>query len=218
MGVGGAVMLSALLALLLSRTIAKPIEAVSEAAARLARGELGTRVQLGRSYPATETRTLARDFNAMATALERYAGERKAMIADIAHELRNPLATLQLRLDALADGLVSFDEEEAKLLQGKVGLLTRLVGDLRLLSQADAGRLPLQRLMLDLSDLAEDALRQARPRAEGKGVGLAFTPADEAALVDADPDRLTQVLNNLLDNALRVTPPGGRVEVAVAAT
>lgn len=144
----------------------------------------------------------------MASALERYEGERKAMIADIAHELRNPLANLQLRLDALADGLVSFDDGEAKLLQGQVGLPTRLVGDLRLLSQADAGRLSLQRLPLDLSDLAENAVRQARPSAEGAGITLTFTPDEGAATVDANPDRLTQILNNLLDNALRVTPAG----------
>jgi len=215
-GVGGAVVLSALLALLLSRTIAKPIEAVSGAASRLAGGDLGARVDLSSlAYPADETRALALNFNAMAEALERYEGERKAMIADIAHELRNPLATLQMRLDALSDGLVSFNEEEAGLLQGQVGLLARLIDDLRVLSLADAGRLSLNRLELDLGDLTGSVVRQTLPRAQQAGVALAFKPPDEAVFVDADPDRLTQVLNNLLDNALRVTPPGGKVEVGL---
>ena len=213
-GVGGAVLASVLLALLLSRTIARPIEAVSDAASRLAGGDLSARVDFTRlPYPASETRTLALDFNQMATALGQLEGERKAMIADIAHELRNPLATLQLRLDALSDGLVSFNDDEAKLLQGQVGLLARLIGDLRTLSLADADRLTLNRLELDLNTLAEQVVQQAQSQAENAGVKLSFTPADEPAWVDADPDRLTQVLHNLLDNAFRVTPPGGSVAV-----
>ena len=218
-GVGGAVLLSVLLALLLSRTIARPIEAVSRAASHLAAGDLAARVDLKRlSYPADETRTLALDFNKMAEALGRYEGERKAMIADIAHELRNPLATLQLRIDALSDGLVQFNDDEAQLLQGQVGLLARLIGDLRTLSLADAERLSLHRIELDLNDLAERVVRQARPKAEAAGVGLGFTRVSEPTLVNADPDRLTQVLNNLLDNALRVTPKGGEVAVQLSLT
>ena len=218
-GVGGAVLLSVLLALLLSRTIARPIEAVSKAASELAAGDLAARVDLARlSYPADETRALALDFNRMAEALASYEGERKAMIADIAHELRNPLATLQLRIDALSDGLVPFNDDEANLLQGQVGLLARLIGDLRTLSLADANRLSLKRLELNLNDLAKQVVRQARPKAEGVGVKLEFTPADEPALVDADPDRLTQVINNLLDNAFRVTPKGGSVAVQLFCT
>ncbi len=146
LGVGGAVALSVMLALLLSRTIAKPIEAVSKATSRLARGDLETRVTLSGGAPSLEVRQLAADFNTMAAALGQLEGERRAMIADIAHELRNPLATLQLRIDALSDGLVQFDEDEAELLQGQVALLARLIGDLRTLSLADAHRLTLNRL------------------------------------------------------------------------
>ncbi len=97
----------------------------------------------------------------MAATLGQLEGERKAMIADIAHELRNPLATLQLRIDALSDGLVAFSEEEARLLQGQVGLLARLIGDLRTLSLADADKLSLNRLELNLNDLAGAVVRQA---------------------------------------------------------
>lgn len=213
LGVGGAVLLSAALALLLSRTIAKPIEAVSSATSRLARGDLETRVTLSGGAPSLEVRQLAADFNTMAATLGQLEGERKAMIADIAHELRNPLATLQLRIDALSDGLVAFSEEEAKLLQGQVGLLARLIGDLRTLSLADADKLSLNRLELDLNDLAGAVLRQAHAN---KGVELEFIPADEPALVNADADRLTQVLNNLLHNGFRVTPKGGEVAVQLS--
>ncbi len=111
----------------------------------------------------------------MAEALSAYEGERKAMIADIAHELRNPLATLQLRLDALSDGLVTFNDDEANLLQGQVGLLARLIGDLRTLSLADANRLSLGRLELGLSNLTEGVVAQARLKAEGAGIRLTFT-------------------------------------------
>lgn len=218
-GVGGAVLLSVLLALLLSRTIARPIEKVSKAASKLAEGALGTRVTLGPGLaPSLEVRRLAADFNAMASALGKLEGERKAMIADIAHELRNPLATLQLRLDALSDGLIRFNDDEAQLLQGQVGLLGRLIGDLRTLSLADAERLALHRLELDLNDLTENVVRHAQPRGESQGVRLAFVPADEPDVVSADPDRLTQVLGNLLDNAFRVTPAGGEVAVQLFVT
>ena len=140
------------------------------------------------------------------------------MIADIAHELRNPLATLQLRIDALSDGLVHFSADEAELLQGQVALLARLIGDLRTLSLADAGRLTLNRLELDLNDLAANVVRQAQHGAAKVNAALLLRPADEPALVSADEGRLTQVLNNLLSNALRVTPPGGTVEVRLTTT
>lgn len=216
-GISGAVLLAVVLAVWLSRGIAKPVEAVSKAASTLAKGNLQTRVQL-HGFQADETQRLARDFNVMAEALERYEGERKAMIADIAHELRNPLATMQMRIDALSDGLVSFNDEEAKLLQGQVGLLSRLIDDLRVLSLADAGRLSLNFMEVDLNELTTHVLRHMEPRAQVAKVRLEISSGGQAIFVNADPDRLAQVLNNLLDNALRVTPDGGRIKVGLEAS
>lgn len=217
LGIAGAVLLAVLLAIWLSRGIAKPIEAVSSASSKLAKGNLQTRVEL-HGFQADETQRLARDFNAMAESLERYEGERKAMIADIAHELRNPLATMQMRVDALSDGLVTFNDDEAKLLQGQVGLLARLIDDLRVLSLADAGRLSLNLMELDLNELTANVMQNMEARARAVKVGLEFASANELVLVNADPDRLAQVLNNLLDNALRVTPEKGNIKVRLEAS
>jgi two-component system, OmpR family, sensor histidine kinase BaeS len=205
------------LALWLTRSIAKPIEAVSKAASGLARGDLTTRVTTDKTY-SSEALHLAKDFNAMAASLQTYEGERKAMIADIAHELRTPLAIMQLRIDALSDGLVSFSEEEAKLLQGQVGLLARLIDDLRVLSLADAGRLSLNSRDVELNQFVETTMQQLQPRADAAGVKLEFIPSPQFIVVNADPDRLAQILNNLLDNALRVTPENGSIRVGLGAS
>jgi two-component system, OmpR family, sensor histidine kinase BaeS len=213
-GSGVASLLAALLALWLTRSIARPIEAVSKAASGLAKGDLSTRVTNDKSY-SSEALALAKNFNAMATSLQTFEGERKAMIADIAHELRTPLATMQLRIEALSDGLVTFNEDEAKLLQGQVTLLARLIDDLRVLSLADAGRLSLNLRDVELNGFVGTTLQQMKPRANALSVGLEFLPSPEDIVVHADPDRLAQILNNLLDNALRVTPENGRVTVGL---
>ncbi len=211
-----AIAASCLLAIWLSRSIAKPIEAVSLAAHKVSDGDLSTRVKLKKFNNHTrESQLLARDFNNMASALEQYEGERKAMIADIAHELRTPLATMQLRLDALTDGLLTFGKEEAQLLQGQVELLSRLIDDLRTLSLADAGQLSLHKSEVNLNDLVNKLITNCHDRAKQTEVRLVFLPSKELIKIYADPDRLMQVLHNLLENALRVTPKGGWIEVSL---
>ncbi len=213
-----ATIVSCLLAIWLSRSIAKPIEAVSLAAHKVSEGDLSARVNLGKFNRQTkESQLLARDFNNMASALERYEGERKAMLADIAHELRTPLATMQLRLDALADGLLAFGKEEAQLLQTQVELLSRLINDLRTLSLADAGQLSLHKSEVDLNVLVENLITNCRDRAKQAKISLIFLSGKESIKIYADPDRLMQVLHNLLDNALRVTPKGGWTRVSLKA-
>ncbi len=212
-GVAVALLVGAALSWWLSRSIARPIEAVSRASARVALGELSARVAPPGEADPQETRALARDFNAMAASLERYEGERRAMIADIAHELRTPLAALSLRLEALEDGLVPFDAAEAALLRGYGDLLARLVDDLRLLSLADAGQLSLALVPLDLSDWTRRSVEAHADVTRGRGVDLEARVPLGPVVVDADPQRLRQVLANLIDNAAKVTPAGGRVEV-----
>jgi two-component system, OmpR family, sensor histidine kinase BaeS len=208
-----AVLLAVALALWLTRSIAKPIEAVSRAAASLSDGNLATRVDLNRSY-SKEALDLARDFNKMASSLEHYEGERQAMIADIAHELRTPLTTIQFRLDALEDHVVEFSPDEITLLKGQVGLLSRLIDDLRTLSLAEAGRLSFNVSTIDLSALVKNVAQQFQSKSEHVAIRLSVY-ADAPVQVQGDSDRLIQILNNLLDNAFKVTPSGGYIEVSM---
>lgn len=216
--VGGilvALILCVALAWWISRTIAWPLEAVSEGAARLARGSLDSRVPRPSRLQPIETRELAEGFNAMAASLEALEGERRAMIADIAHELRTPLAALSMRLEAIDDGIVSFDREEVALLRRHAALLARLIDDLRLLSLADAGRLRLDREVLDLTAwLSRSAAAYAHTVGKA-GAELQVEVPDEPVFVHADAQRLQQVLQNLLDNAARVSPQGETVRVSL---
>jgi two-component system, OmpR family, sensor histidine kinase BaeS len=209
-----AVLLAVALALWLTRGIAKPIEAVSKAASNLSVGNLKTRVELDRNA-SSEVLGLARDFNTMAASLEQYEGERQAMIADIAHELRTPLTTIQFRLDALEDKVVDFSDDEIALLKNQVSLLSRLIDDLRTLSLAEAGRLSFNVTTVALSDLVERVVQQFQDKAEKSGVKLRVKASSEIS-TQGDADRLTQILNNLLDNAFKVTPVGGWIEVSLS--
>jgi two-component system, OmpR family, sensor histidine kinase BaeS len=156
----------------------------------------------------------------MAAALENAEVQRTAMVADVAQELRTPLTAMSLRLDALGEGLVPFDAAEVDRLRRQTALLHRLVEDLRTLSLADAGRLALRPAPIDAVFAAREAVEAAGPVARAKGVALEVrqaTPRSDLTLV-ADRDRLAQVLGNLLDNAIRATPEGGRVAVDVGRT
>lgn len=157
-----------------------------------------------------ETARLAHSFNVMADSLERLERQRRDMVADVAHELRTPLTVLRGRLEALEDGVVPLDIAEVADMHAQVLILTRLVEDLRVLSLADAGKLMLHPQELDLAEVARSAAAGYRLRAADKGVALVNEDA-EPLLVSADRDRVLQVLGNLLDNALRYTPGGGRV-------
>jgi len=214
-GVAAALVASVALALLVSRQLARPIEAVSRAASRVASGRLDARADLLHPERAPrEVRDLAHDFDAMAASLERLEAERTSMIADVAHELRNPLATLSLRLEAAADGIVALDREEATALLSQTHLLTRLVNDLRTLSQADAGRLTLTPVRVDLRGPLGEAAAAHRPAADRADVRLVIDAPTTPLTASADPDRLMQILHNLLENALRVAPEGSEVRLA----
>ncbi|HEX2865071.1 MAG TPA: ATP-binding protein [Deinococcales bacterium] len=210
-----AAVVGASLAMILAARIAKPIEAVSRAAKRMAAGDTSARVPVAARDPrhGDETLHLALEFNRMADALESQELERKNMIADIAHELRTPLTVLQSRLEAMLDGVLPVSEEELTRLHRQTGLLARLVADLRTLSLADAGRLEIERRAVDLASVATAVVAAFQTRAHDKGVTLSFSPDGEGPTINGDPDRLSQVLTNLLDNALKFTPSGGTIRV-----
>lgn len=214
LGVGIAAAFAVLLALVMARRIARPIQAVSIAANRMAAGDLASRVNLPRfvAQDEDETATLARSFNTMAESLELQEETRKAMIADIAHELRTPLAVMQAKLEALEDGVLELSVDEIKRLQHQTHVLSRLVDDLRILSLAEAGQLALERRRVKLESLARGVTGNFNERANSKSIRLEFVSNGEMTL-EADPDRITQVLSNLLDNAIQHTPVSGSVTV-----
>ena len=194
----------------LSRRVLRPIYALTRAAQRLAQGDLSVRVPEGGD---DELRTLARTFNHMAQALQQAAETRQRMLADIAHELRTPLAVQQAHLEALQDGLFDLTPENLAPVVEQNRLLARLVDDLRTLTLADSGQLPLETQRLDLRTWLPEVVEPFRAAARQRGVALRLTLPPEPLPVQADPARLAQILNNLLGNALRYTPQGGLVEV-----
>lgn len=216
LGIAAALLLAIALALTLSRTLAVPFLALARATSKIAAGDLATRLPLrSRRFQAREVRQLTADFDAMAASLETYERERKAMVADIAHELRTPLATMQMRLEAIEDGLVPWSSAEAGLLQQHLHLLTRLVDDLRVLSLADAGRLSLRLEDVELRTWLSGVTEALRDVAKRHGCDLRADLPEEEVHVRADADRLYQVLRNLVDNAGEAMAGGGNVEIAL---
>ena len=210
---GGLALLAALaLGLVLARQISSPVRDLTAAARRFGDGDLDQRVAV-RSRD--ELGELAGAFNAMAETVGRQEMLRRQMAADIAHELRTPLAVIQANLEALMDGIRPLSASAVADIHGETQLLARLVTDLRDLSLAEAGQLPLQREPTDLDELARAGAARFASRAEEKGVLVAVEATDHLPKADADPDRIAQVLGNLLDNALRHTPPGGRITVGL---
>lgn len=201
---------SALLAFLLSRRLARPILAVSAAAAGMARGDLSIRAPVLRGE--RELAELASNFNEMADNLQALENERRQAVADIAHELRTPLAIMQARLDALEDGVYSLNPDQVALLSEQTQQLTRLVDDLRTLTLAEAGRLSLHTETLDLTRLTAGVVRDLKDRAGARGIAL-HLDAPAPTPLSADAGRVRQIAVNLLENALQHA--AGRVQASV---
>jgi signal transduction histidine kinase len=199
-----------LLILGLSRRILAPVEALTAAVRCMEAGDLSQRVGVTSQ---DEIGELARAFNAMADGLARLEELRRNMVTDVAHELRTPLTNIRGYLEALQDGVVEPEKHIIDSLHGEAMLLNRLVDDLQELSLAEAGHLKLERQPVALADVVDRAVEAVRPRAETEGITLQVD-LPEDLLVDVDPQRIGQVLRNLLENALTHTPPGGEIAVA----
>jgi signal transduction histidine kinase len=203
-----------LLTLGLSRRILGPVEALTAAARRMEKGDLSQRVEV---QSRDEVGELARAFNAMADGLAHLEQLRRNMVTDVAHELRTPLSNIRGYLEALQDGLTNPSPALIDSLYEEAMLLNRLVDDLQELALAEAGQLKLVCQTVDLAEVAEQAMSLFQSRAAAKGLTVrADLPADLPA-VDADPDRVGQILRNLLINALTYTPPGGEITVLARA-
>ncbi len=212
----GAGSLAALgLSFFLARRIGRPIELATAAARRMGAGDLSQRVPEGGSAEAVE---LARSFNRMAEGLATAQRLRQQLVADVAHELRTPLANIHGYLEAIEDGVVAPDETTLGILREEAAGLNRLIDDLQDLAQAEAGELRLDCQAVAPAELLDRAAGAFRARAEERGVTLSVTaPAADLPSVDVDTGRIAQVLRNLLQNALTHTPPGGQIRLGARA-
>jgi two-component system sensor histidine kinase BaeS len=204
----GAVGLSALAAIGLARHFRRPIGALEDGARRLADGRFETRLPATRS---DELGDLARHFNALASRLQGAEDARRQWVADTSHELRTPLAVLRAQLEALQDGVRSATPDTLDAMLRQVLALNKLIDELYALARADVGALDCRPLPLDLWQLACGQLDAFAERLKAAGLALGIGPAPAHGTVLADPDRMRQVLDNLLENSLRYTAPGGRV-------
>jgi two-component system OmpR family sensor kinase/two-component system sensor histidine kinase BaeS len=199
------------LGLFLSRQLTAPLGRLAEAARAIAARDFSRRVPPEGSDEIVE---VAEAFNDMATALEGSEQQRQQMVADVAHELRNPLSVIQGNLRALLDDVYPLDKAEVSRLYDETRLLSRLVNDLRELALADAGELRLSCTPTGVPAALAAAAERVASVAEAEGVELRVEVPGDLPPVSADGDRLSQVLRNLLVNALRHTPPGGSITLS----
>jgi len=212
--VGGIVGVMALVTgLALSRLISRPVVRLTEATRAVAAGDLDVRVRA--QYPG-ELGELAAAFNQMTVELGRADRLRRNLTADVAHELRTPLSVIQGKLEGVLDGVYPATPAHLEPILEEARLLNQLVEDLRLLALAEAGQLTLERRPVDVGDLLRDAQVNFGPQADDRGVTLALDLPAGLPPVLGDRRRISQVLGNLVTNALRHTSQGGRVTLSAA--
>ncbi len=207
----GAVLLALVLALNVSRRFLRPIGEVTTAARQLAAGNYSLRLDVRST---DELGRLSRDINELASALDSHEELQKRWIADISHELRTPVSLLRARLEAVQDGVRQLDRQTVDSLHDDVTRLSMIIEDLYTLSLSDTGALNYRKVAMDLSSIARHALDSLAAEFESQGLSTEFVSDPAAAYtVYADPDRLHQMLVNLLTNSARYTERGGRVRI-----
>jgi len=219
LGPVGAVLLALLFFLLISgavtsgmRRMTRPMSSLIEAAHRIESGDYSTQVP---EWGSPDIRSVARAFNSMSARLKTIDEQRRGFLADVTHELRTPLSVIRGQAEAISDGVYPADAAHLEPILDATETLDRLVEDLRTLALTEAGNLVLQKEATDLGALAHDTVESFRPQADSKGVVFTTDIAPNLAPVELDPARMRQVIGNLLSNAIRHTPSGGSVKVAV---
>jgi two-component system, OmpR family, sensor histidine kinase BaeS len=205
-----ALLLAALLASWLARTLLTPVHRIAKATRAMAKGDYSSRVT---TPSQDELGQLARDFNHLAVVLERNESMRREFVADVSHELRTPLAIIRGELEALEDGVRRFDAEAIKSLQMEVGTLSKLIDDLYQLSLADLGAMVYRKTDLDIGRLLAGTTEVFQERFRKTGMTLELRLPATPVTIYADENRLHQLFSNLLENSLRYTNPGGRLRI-----
>ncbi|HLF87326.1 MAG TPA: ATP-binding protein [Anaerolineales bacterium] len=197
-----------LLTIMLSRRILRPIEALTKASREMGEGKLNQRVTI---QTRDEIGDLANAFNAMADGLSRQEQLRRNMVSDVAHELRTPLSNVRGYLEAIQDGLVKPTEEVIDSLHEEVMLLNRLVDDLQELALAEAGQLHLRPVPVKLEGIVTKALTALQRKIGDKNITVLADLAPDLPDLEVDPERIGQVLRNLIMNAIAYMPSGGSI-------
>jgi signal transduction histidine kinase len=191
----------------LARGMTSPLREMAGAAAAMARGDYGRRVT---ATSRDEVGELARAFNAMAAELAEVDRVRRDLVANVSHELRTPISALQAVLENMLDGVEHADPDTLRTMLAQVERLGRLVTQLLDLSRLESGVMPLQRRRFEVADVLEDVAMLSRLHAPEVEVRVAV---DGPLPADGDPERVHQVVANLVENAVRYSPPGGRVDL-----
>ncbi len=206
-----AIMAAGALSMYVTRRIVLPVQALAAASQRLAAGHHDERVPV---QSTDELGALADSFNTMAEALEQTETRRRALLADVAHELRTPLSGIKGYMDGLSDGVLEAGPETFARVAVEVDRLQRLVTDLEELSRLDAGVLLLIPQAVPVGRIVEAAVERLRPQADDQGLVIAVAVPEALPPVSVDPDRIQQVLQNLIGNAIQYTPSPGRIAVS----
>ncbi len=206
LGMGGA---AVLLSVIFSKRLITPVEQLTRAAADIAGGDLTSRVT---APDIDEISRLSEAFNKMAHALETQEMLRKKMTSNIAHELRTPVSAIRGELEAMMDGLIPIDQEHIQSLHAEIGRFRAIIEGLEELSLAEASSLSLEKQLIGLDSFLRNIMERCRKMFSDKAVEL-ILDCREAITLNADPDRLSQVIINLLVNALKATGPGGKVVI-----
>jgi len=193
------------------RRMSKPLDELLNASNRVAEGDYSTRVE---EKGTPEVRSLIEAFNSMAEKLEVNDKQRRNMLADISHELRSPITIMQGNLEGMIDGVYIADKERLKSLYDETQMLSRLVDDLRTLALAESGALRLKREPTDLGLLIREVASAFESQAQEKEIKVELVLGDMEEL-EIDPQRVREVLFNLVSNALRYTPSQGEVKIGV---
>lgn len=201
-----AVLLALLLGIFLARRLTRPLRQLNQATQQVAAGDLSQRVAV-QSHD--EVGELADHFNDMAEALETAETQRQQLLADTAHDLRTPISIMQSHLEAMLDGVFPTTPENLGIVYEETLRLGRLVGDVRVLSLVEANQLPLDKQLINLTELVTQAVASFAPLAEADGIELE-TKLAVTEPIQADAARIHQVLANLITNALRYAPQGSK--------
>ncbi len=197
----------------LSTRLSRPISRLADASRRIATGRYAERVVVTSD---DEIGELAESFNTMAASLEATERRRLQLVGDVAHELRTPLATLDGYLEGLEDGIVQPTQTTWTLLRGETARLSRLVNDLQELWRAEARQLPLSLQAVDVIPQLEAATRRVSTQAQEHGIEIRADTGSGRVTVRADPERLGQILDNFLSNAIRYAPQGSAVTLSAS--